>query len=166
MRNGLVTTTWSRFWSCWSLFSLACCTQFISSVIWNLRFPFFWSCVCHYKRFTTLGTKPVNMFLDARPFDYVFLFRRLTRLKEGPTLQYLCRRVCIFKWKAQNYGYSIRVVRVVYDFSTPLLKDDVKWWLRFLILHPWFWIYPGRVALDDEWHGHSRSLFIFLCTRN
>ena len=84
-RNGLGTTTWIRFWSCWSLLSLACCTQFISAVIWNLRFPFFWSCVCHYKRFTTLRTRPVNMFLDARPFDYVFLFRRLTRLKEGPT---------------------------------------------------------------------------------
>ena len=95
-------TGWIRFWSCWSLFSLACCTQFISAVIWNLRFPFFWSCVCHYKRFTTLRTRPVNMFLDARPLDYVFLFRRLARLKEGPTLQYLCRRVCIFKWKAQN----------------------------------------------------------------
>ena len=75
--------------------SLACCSQFISAVIWNLRFPFFWSCVCHYKRFTTLRTRPVNMFLDARPFDYVFIFRRLARLKGGPTLQYLCRRVCI-----------------------------------------------------------------------
>ena len=32
----------------------------------------------------------------------VFLLRRPTRLIEGPTLQYVCRRVYIFKWKAQN----------------------------------------------------------------
>ena len=39
------------------------------------------------------------MFLDARQFDNVFLFRRPTRVKEEPTLQYVCRRVYIFKWK-------------------------------------------------------------------
>ena len=32
----------------------------------------------------------------------VFLFRRPTRLKEGPTLQYVCRRVHIFNWRDQN----------------------------------------------------------------
>ena len=31
--------------------------QFFSAVMWSLRFPFFWSCVCHYMRFTTLRTK-------------------------------------------------------------------------------------------------------------
>ena len=35
-----------------------CCNQFFfSAVMWGLRFPFFWSCVCHYMRFTTLRTK-------------------------------------------------------------------------------------------------------------
>ena len=52
------------------------------------------------------------LFLDARLLTHftspdmysqaVFLFRRPTRLKEGPTLQYVCRRVHIFKWKDQN----------------------------------------------------------------
>ena len=95
-----------------------CCNQFLSAVMWSLRFLFFWSCVCHYMRFTTLRTRPVNidrkqtLFLDARLLTHftspdmgcqaVFLFRRPTRLKEGPTLQYVCRRVYIFKWKAQN----------------------------------------------------------------
>ena len=37
-----------------------CCNQFLSAVMWSLRFPFFWSCVCHYMRFTTLRTRPVN----------------------------------------------------------------------------------------------------------
>ena len=32
----------------------------------------------------------------------VFLFGRPTRLKEGPALQYVCRRVYIFMGKAQN----------------------------------------------------------------
>ena len=32
----------SCFWSRWSLVS-----SFCSSVMWSLRFPFFWSCVCH-----------------------------------------------------------------------------------------------------------------------
>ena len=47
------------------------------------------------------------MFLDVRLFDYVFLFRRPTRLKEGPALQYVCRRVSIFKRKAQNLFFAI-----------------------------------------------------------
>ena len=38
----------------------------------------------------------VNMFLDVRPFDYVFQFRRPTRLKEGPILQYVCIEEFIF----------------------------------------------------------------------
>ena len=38
-----------------------CCNQFLSAVMWSLRFPFFWSCVCHYMRFTTLKTRPVNI---------------------------------------------------------------------------------------------------------
>ena len=47
-----------------------CCNQFFSAVMWSL---------------------PVNMSLDGRPFDYVFQFRRPTRLKEGPALQYVYR---------------------------------------------------------------------------
>ena len=49
-----------------------------------------------------------SLFLEARPFDSlgtsldagflpVVVFRRHTRLIEGPTLQYVCRRVYIFK---------------------------------------------------------------------
>ena len=34
-----------------------CRNQSFSAVMWSLRFPFFWSCVCHYMRFTTLRTK-------------------------------------------------------------------------------------------------------------
>ena len=72
----------------WSEFSFGpvghcflCCNQFLSAVMWSLRFPFFWSCVCHYMRFTTLRTRPVNidrkqtLFLDARPFDSLHLSR-------------------------------------------------------------------------------------------
>ena len=25
-----------------------CCNRFFSAVMWVLRFPFFWSCVCHF----------------------------------------------------------------------------------------------------------------------
>ena len=73
-------------WTVWSEFAFApvghcflCCNQFFSAVIWSLRFPFFWCCVCHYMRFTTLRTRPVNidrkqtLFLDARPFDSLHL---------------------------------------------------------------------------------------------
>ena len=55
--------------------------QFLSALMWSLRFSFFWSCVCHYTRFTTLRTRPVNidrkqtLFLDARPFDSLHLSR-------------------------------------------------------------------------------------------
>ena len=49
---------WIRFWSCWSLLSLL--WPIFSAVMWSLRFPFFWSCVCHYTWFTTLRTRPVN----------------------------------------------------------------------------------------------------------
>ena len=99
------STVWSEFAFGPVGHCFLCCNQFFAAVMWSLCFPFFWSCVCHYIRLTTLRTRPVNMFLDARSFDYymyVFLFRRSTRLKEGPTLQYVCRRVYIFKWKAQN----------------------------------------------------------------
>ena len=34
-----------------------CRNQSFSAVMWSLRFPFFWSCVCHYMRFTALRTK-------------------------------------------------------------------------------------------------------------
>ena len=34
-----------------------CCNQFLSAVMWNLRFPLFWS----YMWFTTLKTRPVNI---------------------------------------------------------------------------------------------------------
>ena len=55
--------------------------QFLSALMWSLRFSFFWSCVRHYTRFTTLRTRPVNidrkqtLFLDARPFDSLHLSR-------------------------------------------------------------------------------------------
>ena len=38
-----------------------CCNQSLSAVMWSLRFPFFWSCVCHNTRFITLRTRPVNI---------------------------------------------------------------------------------------------------------
>ena len=75
-----------------------CYNQFFSAVMWSLRFPFFWSSVCHYVRFTTIKTRPVNMFLNARQFDNVFLFRRPTRLKEEPTLQYV-EEFIFSEWK-------------------------------------------------------------------
>ena len=111
------STVWSEFAFGPVGHCFLCCNQFLSAVMWSLRFPFFWSCVCHYMRFTTLRMRPVNidreqtLFLDAGPFDSlhldagsqaVFLFRRPTRLKEGPTLQYVCRRVHIFNWRDQN----------------------------------------------------------------
>ena len=34
-----------------------CRMHFFPAVLWSLRFPFFWSCVCHYMRFTALRTK-------------------------------------------------------------------------------------------------------------
>ena len=79
-----------------------CYNQLFCMLMWSVHFPFFWSCICHYMWFTMLKMRPLSMFLDAQPFDYVFLFRRPTRLKEGPALQYVCRRVYIFKSKAQN----------------------------------------------------------------
>ena len=62
----------------------------------------------------------------------VFLFRRPTRLKKGPTLQYVCKRVYLFKWKAQNLIHrdvkkrAVAVVeRVVYGFATPLRRQEM-----------------------------------------
>ena len=58
-----------------------CCNQFLSAVMWSLRFSFSGSCVCHFMRFTTLRTRPVNddrkqtFFLDAQPFDSLHLSR-------------------------------------------------------------------------------------------
>ena len=52
----------------------------------------------------------------------------------------------------ENYGQSGKcseVGMVSGEVRKPFFQDDMKWWLRFLILHPWFWIYPGRVVLDD-----------------
>ena len=61
----------------------------------------------------------------------VFRFRRPTSLKEGPNLQYVCRRVYSFKWKAQNWFFVILKCggceskrRVVYAFTTPLRCFD------------------------------------------
>ena len=105
-------TVWSEFVFGPVGHCFLCCNRFFSAVMWGLRFPFFWSCVCHYMRFTTLRTRPVNSHCTctcssmpdplAQGFQGVFLFRRPTRLEKGPTLQYVCRRVYIFKWKAQN----------------------------------------------------------------
>ena len=73
------STVWSEFAFGPVGHCFLCCNQFLSAVIWSLRFPFFWSCVCHYMRFTTLRTRPVNidrkqtLFLDARPFDSLHL---------------------------------------------------------------------------------------------
>ena len=53
---------WIRFCS-FGLWFL-CCNRFLSSVMWSLRFPFFWSCVCHYVRFTTLRCRPFNMWFN------------------------------------------------------------------------------------------------------
>ena len=58
-----------------------CCNQFLSAVMWSSRIPFFWSCVCHYMRFITVRTRPVNidrketLSLDAGPFDSLHLSR-------------------------------------------------------------------------------------------
>ena len=69
------STVWSEFAFGPVGHCFLCCNQCLSAVMWSLRFPFVWSCVCHYMRFTTLRTRPVNidrkqtLFLDARPFD-------------------------------------------------------------------------------------------------
>ena len=68
----------------------------------------------------------------------VFLSRRHTRIKEGPTLQYVCRRVYnfqgkgpkliirdIYKKKMRWLWSSKRVVRVVYGFTTPLRRQEM-----------------------------------------
>ena len=111
-------TVWSEFAFGPGGHCLLCCNQFLSVVKWSLRFPFFWSFDCHFMRFTALRTRPVNIdrkqcssmpdflthsvtSLDAGS-QALFLSRGTARLKEGPTLQYICRRVYIFKWKAQN----------------------------------------------------------------
>ena len=137
---------WIRFWSCWSLLSLL--QPIFSAVMWSLPFPFFWSCVSHYMRFTTLRTRPLNSHCSSMPdlltcftsldtgFWPVVVFRRLTRLIEGPTLQYVCRRNYIFKWKTQKLSLrdikkvrwlwlSRRVVRVVYGSTTPLRRQEL-----------------------------------------
>ena len=56
------STVWSKFaFMILVLLVIAffrlCHNQFFSAVMWSLRFPFFWSCVCHYVRFATLRTK-------------------------------------------------------------------------------------------------------------
>ena len=51
------STVWSEFAFGPVCHCFLCCTRFFSAVMWSLRFPFFWSCVCHYMRFTTLRTK-------------------------------------------------------------------------------------------------------------
>lgn len=69
-----------------------CCNQFLSTVMWNLCFPLFWS----YMWFTTLKTRPVNIdrkqTCSSMPdllthftspdagSQAVFLFRKPTRL--------------------------------------------------------------------------------------
>ena len=54
------STVWSEFAFGPVGHCFLCCNRFFSAVMWGLRFPFFWSCVCHYMRFTTLRTRPVN----------------------------------------------------------------------------------------------------------
>ena len=89
-------------------------TNFLFAVMWSLRFPFFWCCVGHYMRFTTLRTRPVNSrctsssmpdlltnftSLDAGS-QAVFLFRRPTRLKEGqPSYAYVEELTLYFQVK-------------------------------------------------------------------
>ena len=69
------STVWSEFAFGPVGHCFLCCNQCLSAVMWSLRFPFVWSCVCHYMRFTTPRTRQVNidrkqtLFLDARPFD-------------------------------------------------------------------------------------------------
>ena len=69
-------------------------------------------------------------------FQAAFLFRRPTKLEEGPTLQCVCRRVYIVRWKAENKSFVIlkkarwpwssrTVVRVVYVFITPLRRKGM-----------------------------------------
>ena len=73
------STVWSEFAFGPVGHCFLCCNQCLSAVMWSLRFPFVWSYVCHYMRFTTPRTRPVNidrkqtLFLDARPFDSLHL---------------------------------------------------------------------------------------------
>ena len=87
------------------------------------------------------------------------VFRTLTRLIEGPTLQYVCRRVLYFQVKGPKLSLrdikqvrwlwvSRRVVRVVYGSTTPLRRQE----LMIEILNSSSLIvgtYPSRVALND-----------------
>ena len=149
---------WIRFWSCWSLLSLLEPIFFRSNV--GLTFSFLLVLrLSFYMRFTALRTRPVNFHCtctcssmpDLLAHYWLSSCRRPTRIEKGPTLQCVCRRVYIFKGKAENESFvtlkkawwpwsNRRVVRVVYGFRTRL---------RFLILYRWLWTYPGRVALDD-----------------
>ena len=54
------STVWSEFAFGPVGHCLLSCNRFFSALMWGLRFPFFWSCVCYYMRFTTLRTRPVN----------------------------------------------------------------------------------------------------------
>ena len=84
------------------------------------------------------------MFLDADLLIICFCLDdpRIAKVKEGPILQYVCRRVYIFNRKAPNWilrgikksavtgmWLSRRVVRVqlrvVYGFTTPLRRQEM-----------------------------------------
>ena len=94
-----------------------CCNQFLSAVMWSLRFPLLvlrlwcgllskepdqWTLIVnrHCSSMPDLLTHFISLNAASQA---VFLFRRPARLKKGPTqLQCVCRRVYFFKWKAQN----------------------------------------------------------------
>ena len=66
------STVWSEFAFGPIGHCFLCYNQFYCVVMWSLRFPFFWSCVCHYMWFTTLRMRPLSMFLDAHLLTMCF----------------------------------------------------------------------------------------------
>ena len=42
-------------------------TNFFAAAMWSFCFPFFWSCVCHYMRFTTLRRRSMNVDCSSMP---------------------------------------------------------------------------------------------------
>ena len=87
---------------------------FLFAVMWSLRFPFFWCCVGHYMRFTTLRTRPVNSRCTSSSMPD--LLTNFTSLDAGSQAGFLRCSHAKGQYSSQD-GYVKQIRQILKDVS-------------------------------------------------
>ena len=111
-----------------------CCNQFLSTVMWNLRFPLFWS----YMWFTMLKTRPVNIDRKQTCSSMPDLLTHFTSPDAGSQAVFLFRKPTRLLKRRANPPIRMKKSLYFQVKSSKLILRDIRLkvrWLWSCLLH-------------------------------